>query len=105
MNDKRLIIRLKKQDEKAIEKIIDEFSGYVYTISKNIIGEYMSQEDVEEVVSDCFMCLWNNAERLDEEKPISPYLATITRNISRNRLRQMKNDVPIDELADFLQDK
>ena len=61
----------------------------------------MSKEDVEEVVSDSFLCLWNVSETLDNDKPLSPFLAAITRNISKNRLRKLSNNISIDDIIEF----
>lgn len=54
MNDKRLIHNLKLRKQKALVKVIDIYGGYVYTIVKNIIGDVMQTEDIDEVVSDVF---------------------------------------------------
>ena len=40
-----------------IEKIIEEYSGYVYKIIKNMAPQYLSAEDIEEIISDTFFIL------------------------------------------------
>ena len=47
-----------------IEKIVKEFSNYVYTIIKNN-GYNVRNEDAEEIISDVFLTLWNNQNKLD----------------------------------------
>ena len=52
MKDKRLILKLKQGDSKALNIIIEKYSSYVYTVIRNIIGDYMTEEDIEEVAAD-----------------------------------------------------
>ncbi len=99
MKDKRLIIKLKNGNTKALSLIIEKYSSYVYTIVRNIIGDYMAEEDIEEVVSDCFVNLWNNSEKICEEKPIIPYLAAIARNTARNKFRKFSNEISFEDIV------
>ena len=73
MKNKNEIKKYKKNNELDLEKIIDEFSGYVYKIIKNMAT--LSDEDIEEIVSDTFFVLWKNKEKLDDERPLSSYIA------------------------------
>ena len=100
MNDKRLINKLKSGDEKALSKIMDKYTSYAYTIAMNIIGSYMQKEDVEEIVSDSFVSLWSNASGLREDCELSPYIAAIVRNQSKNKLRKLRYDELLDMIPD-----
>lgn len=91
MKDKRLIIRLKKNAAGALDSIINKYSSYVYTVVYNIMSGAMTQEDIEETVSDAFIKLWKNSGFLQEDKPLLPYLSVIAANEARNRLRKCKN--------------
>ena len=44
--------------EIELEKIIEEYSGYVYKIIRNMASSHLSGEDIEEIVSDTFFILW-----------------------------------------------
>ena len=46
-----------------------------------------NQEDIEEILSDVFMILWKNQERLDKSMNIKPYLVGITKNLVRKKYR------------------
>ena len=98
LNDKRLIIKLKKRSDKALEKLVQEYSAYVYTIVRNILGGAFTNEDAEEVTSDVFFSIWKSAESLDEDRKLSPYLAACARNCALNRLRSAKLEIHSDEL-------
>lgn len=100
MKDKRLILKLKQKDSKALNIIIERYSSYVYTVARNILGNHMAEEDIEEVVSDSFVNLWNNSDKLCEDKPLTPYLSAITRNTAKNRFRIYRTEISIDEITD-----
>ncbi len=88
MKDKRLILKLKKNSAHALDCIINKYSSYIYTVVYNIMSDSMTQEDIEETVSDAFIKLWRNSAFLHEDKPLLPYLAVIASNEARNRLRK-----------------
>ena len=70
-----------------LEKIIEEYSGYVYKTIRNMTGSHLSDEDIEEIISDTFFILWKNREKLDKEKILNPYIAGIVRNLVREKTR------------------
>lgn len=81
-----------------IEKIIQEYSAYVYKIVTNISLNKLSNEDIEEIISDTFFILWKNKEKLDEERMISSYIAGITRNLVKEKFRNIKIN---DDIEDY----
>ncbi len=94
-----LIERLRQQDQSALEKIMDRYTSYVYTVVKNVIGTYMKAEDIEEVVSDVFVLLWNHAAQIHEKSPtLKSYLAAIARNQALKKLRRYNPQIcPLDD--------
>ncbi len=96
MNDAKLIEKLKKQNERALELVIKQYGGYVYTIVHNILGN-MTAQDMEETVADVFIKLWRRAEYLDDEKPLKPYLIGIARNTAKNKLREQTFTVSLED--------
>lgn len=96
MEEAKLLRRLKRQNTSALEEIIDIYSRYVSTIVTNIIGGSMTHEDVEEVVSDVFFTLWNQAELVKKGK-LKAYLSKIARNKAINKLRQKQAALPLEE--------
>lgn len=62
-----------------LEKVIDEFSDYLWKI---IINSGISQvEEIKDIISDTYLILWNNQEKLDINKPLLPYLIGIVKNL------------------------
>lgn len=78
-----------KEDELDIDKIIDDFSGYLYTIIQNA-GNFM-KEDIEEIISDTYLILWNNQYKLDLDKKLSPYLVGIVKNLIKQKYKIFNN--------------
>ena len=70
-----------------------KYGAYVTTISKEILAGKGTKEDVEEVVSDVFISLWNTAERIDCEKytSIKAYIGMIARNKAKDKIRAIKS--------------
>lgn len=94
MDDAELIQRLKNRKQKALTQVMDLYGGYVYTIVRNIIGDRMQPEDIEETVSDVFYKLWINSDKIDNKRPLKPYLVSMARNMARNKLREAKTFSP-----------
>ena len=72
-----------------IDKIIDDFSGYLYTIIQNA-GNFM-KEDIEEIISDTYLILWNNQYKLDLDKKLSSYLVGIVKNLIKQKYKIFNN--------------
>ena len=84
-----------------LEKLIDEYSGYIYTIIKNMSANIFNQEDIEEIISDTFFILWKNQNKIDKEKSLSSYIAGIARNLVKEKLRKTNNNIINDLECDF----
>jgi RNA polymerase sigma-70 factor (ECF subfamily) len=94
MTDSRLLRAVRAGSEPALGQIIDKYTAYVCTIIRNVIGERMAREDIEEIASDVFLALWENADKAKNPKA---YLAAIARNMAKNRLRGVRQNLPLDE--------
>ncbi|HWQ76816.1 MAG TPA: sigma-70 family RNA polymerase sigma factor [Syntrophomonas sp.] len=100
MDEQKLLDNLRKQKRGALEKAIKQYTPYVSVVVYNIIGQLMAQEDVEEVVSSVFISLWQHSAELDDSKGnIRTYLGTMARNSAKNKLRELKPHLPLEEYA------
>ena len=104
MNEKKKIRQYYRNNELDLEKIIDEYSGYVYKIIENMAMKYLSKEDIEEITSDTFFVLWKNKNKLDKTKDISPYIAGITKNLVREKRRAINIHNDIADYENIIQD-
>ena len=87
MKERKLLKQLQRKNEKALEEIMQKYGAYVTTISKEILAGKGTNEDVEEVVSDVFISLWNTAERIDYEKYTSIKAYIISQKIKYVQLK------------------
>ena len=89
MKNENAIYMYIKDNVLDIDKIIDDFSGYLYTIIQNA-GNFM-KEDIEEIISDTYLILWNNQYKLDLDKKLSPYLVGIVKNLIKQKYKIFNN--------------
>ena len=98
MDEMKLLEKLRKKKRDALEVAMDQYTPYVSVIVYNIIGQSMTKEDVEEVVSSVFISLWEHSKNLDTDKgTIRTYLGSIARNKAINKLREFKPVLPLEE--------
>lgn len=93
MEEIKTISYYNSREELDIEKLVNDYSGYIYTIIKNMVNDLLSEEDKEEIISDVLFAVWKNREKIDEAMPLKPYIAGITKNIVKNALRKKNNKV------------
>ena len=72
-----------------IENIVNDFSNYIYTVIRNS-NLKVSDEDIEELISDVVFTIWKNQDKLDINRKITPYIAGITNNLVKKKYRDTK---------------
>ena len=85
-----------------IDKLIDNFYGYVYMIVKNGISVFITNEDMEEIISDVFFAIWKNSIKLSYTTDIKHYLAGITKNVIKNKYRDTETNFSISDYEEKL---
>ena len=95
-NDTAQLESLRRGDQQALEEIMRRYSGYVTVIVRGVIGTAMTDDDLEEAVSDVFFTLWKNREKVQPEK-LRPYLASIARSRGKNKLRELRQSEPLEQ--------
>ncbi len=88
-------------NELEIEKVVKEYSNYIYTIIHNANFNFL-EEDIEEIIIDVYLSLWNNKERLNINKSMSSYIAGITKNLMLKKCRNKKQTENIEEYINQL---
>ncbi len=96
MDEKRALRMLQKGDQAGLHWMIERFTPYVAAIIGRIAGAYAYPSDVEELVSDVFVALWQDAGRV---KPIKlrQWLASVARHKVLDFLRRKKVELPLEE--------
>ena len=54
MENNKLILHYKNNNKINIEQIVTEYTPYLFKIARNISNGLLSQEDIEELLSDTF---------------------------------------------------
>ena len=90
MNEKEAIIKLKTcNDKAAFAFLYRSYWAKVYNFTRLYIT---SAVDVEEIVQEVFIKIWENREALDEEQNFAGYLFITMRNLVFNRSRKNLNE-------------
>lgn len=79
-----------------LKQLVEDYSKYVYTIIRNMTKEVLEDEDLEELISDVFFAIWKNKENIKNDVPLKPYIAGVTKNIAKNKLRVLRLITTVD---------
>jgi RNA polymerase sigma-70 factor (ECF subfamily) len=86
-DDGALAARARNGDLAAFEVLVRNHQQRMLTIAFRITGEY---EDACEIVQDAFVAAWRGLGAFRGEARFTTWLTTITVNLSRNRLDQIR---------------
>ena len=101
VDEAKLLRRLRAGDVRALEQAVTVYTPYLSTAIYRAVGGALSREDVEELLSDAFVCLWERAGGIDPEKgSLRSYLAAVARNGAYRRLRERRESVPLEEAGE-----
>ena len=76
LNEKELILDLKKGNVQAFNKIFWQYHGRIYNFCRRL---YQPAEEAHETVQKVFVALWEQRLQVDENKSLDSYLFTIAR--------------------------
>ena len=96
MHDAKALQRLQRGDEEALAWLMDRYTPYVHTVVCHIMGQYMSQADMEEVDADVFVALWHNAASI-RPAALKGWLGSVARNAAKNKLRGAGQEIPLED--------
>ena len=90
-NQKELLIlsRLKHGDESSLQDFI---FLYKRPLANAMLRMLKSREDVEELLQDLFLRVWNNRENIDPNRSYKAYIHKIAENLVLDKLRQSARD-------------
>ena len=96
------------ENDLDMPKVFEDYYHYVSTIIKN--KQNINIEDEEEIISDVFLILWKNKDRLDRKAIFSPYIAGITKRVIYRKYREHHKNIEISQdeseiISDFNVDK
>lgn len=86
--DKNLIQRYLKGDEKSLEILIARYLKPIYSFVYRNVG---SQPDAEDITQEVFVKIWKNIKKFDQKKSFKPWIFQIAKNSSIDFLRKKKS--------------
>ena len=103
-DDKTILRGMKREDPAALEAAIRQYGGYVSAVVGNQLGGFAAGEDLEELVSDVFVALWQAAGTLKTEH-LRGWLGRVARNQAISFLRRQRLQLISDEDYLLVDDK
>lgn len=85
LNEKELLIQLKKGDDEAFEEIYSMYSHRLYV---NLLRLVKSEELAMDLLQDLYLKLWSNRGNIDTGKNIGAYLFSIAKNLAIDFFRK-----------------
>lgn len=98
--DSELIRRLQQSDLDALGVLFERYQQRVYRTALAIVRDPAAAEDI---LQDCFLKVYANAQRIDVERPLAPWLYRVTVNLSYTWLMHARNQrTPLEQITDHL---
>jgi RNA polymerase sigma-70 factor (ECF subfamily) len=86
-NDAALVLSSQKGDLSAFESLVVRHQKRMLNVAFRMLGDY---DEACEVVQDAFVSAYKNIRAFRGDSKFTTWLTTITLNLSKNRLKQMK---------------
>jgi RNA polymerase sigma-70 factor (ECF subfamily) len=98
--DSELINRLQQADLEALGLLFERYRDRVYRTALMIVRDPAVAEDI---LQDCFLKIYSNAQRIDTSRPLAPWLYRVTVNLSYTWLsRGQARRTSLDNMLDHL---
>lgn len=101
MTDEELLARMRADDQRAFESVMDKYRRYVEYIVGRMIN---TQSDREEAVMDTFYNVWNKRNVIDLNKmSLKSYISMAASSCTVDKLRRITKGAPVDPIEDDLE--
>lgn len=101
MTDNELLGLFVTDPNSAMRTAVRQYGGLVYKIVYSKLGVLCQREDIEETVSDIFVLLYRNADKIDTSKgTVKAYLSATAKHAAVRRAKQLMSRTdtePLDE--------
>ncbi len=95
-----LIERARRRDESAFAGLVEAYTPRLYRVVRRMTADTL---EAESIVQETFWRFWNILPKYEADRPLLPYLATISSNLARDRFRRERRIV--DEDAESVLEK
>lgn len=90
VREEELYIGLMNQEQEVYQQLIEQYAKLLWAVASTILTDY-HVTDIEEIVSDVFIRLWQAPKKYCPEKgSLKSYLVVMTRSMALNKLKQNK---------------
>ena len=92
MTEEKIVRGLKRKNTDALAELMERYGRYVAGIIGRLLKGYGTVQDVEELMADVFLAVWNASARLDLTmySSLKGYLGAVARNKAKDFLRKKK---------------
>lgn len=103
MKEKKELENYIENNSINLDKIIDDYTPYLRTIIQNMVNNNLTEEDKEEIISDTFFILWKRYKESYNINSLSSYMAGITRNLLKEKLKLLKYNIDIEQCENLIE--
>ena len=86
-----------------LDRIVDDYTPYLRKIIQNMVGNNLTEEDKEEIILDTFFVLWKKYKENFKIKSLDSYMAGITRNLVKEKLKSLKYNIDIEQCENLIE--
>lgn len=96
MWDEAAVQAIRRQEPYAMNALINKYSRLLWPIASAVLKNVGSDQDVEEVVADTFIYLWEHPDKFDASRgSLKTLLCVVTRSRAIDRYRELTRHVTI----------
>lgn len=100
ITEKNFIEQLKKQNEDALEYVVQNYGGTLKAVISRIL--YLYPQDAEECLYDCIMKIWTKISLYDEKATsFRNWAVSVAKFTAIDRLRKINCTEPADNIDDL----
>ena len=100
MRDEAVVLAIGRREEAVMNHVIDKYSRLLWTIAAAVLKNVGDDRDVEEVVADAFIFLWEHPQKFDPKRgTLKSLLCIVARSRAIDRYRELsrRSTVPLEE--------
>ena len=86
-----------------LDGIVDDYTPYLRKIIQNMVGNNLTEEDKEEIILDTFFVLWKRYKENFKINSLDSYMAGITRNLVKEKLKSIKYNIDIEQCENLIE--
>ena len=86
-----------------LDRIVYDYTPYIRKIVQNMVGNNLTEEDKEEIILDTFFVLWKRYNENLKINFLDSYMAGITRNLVKEKLKKLKYNIDIEQCVNLIE--